>query len=147
MRYSEARAGRVFVVRLEDGDRLPEAIERLARERGVVRAYLLILGGADGGSRIVVGPEEGAALPPVPVERVLTGVHEMAGVGTLFPDADGRPALHLHASFGRGGATVAGCTRPGVGIWKVGEVILVELLGTEARRERDAATGFPLLEP
>jgi predicted DNA-binding protein with PD1-like motif len=147
MRFSEARTGRVFVVRLEDGDRLPEAIERLARERGVARGYLLILGGADHASRIVVGPEEGAALPPVPMERVLAGVHEMAGVGTIFPDAEGRPSLHLHAAFGRGDGAVAGCTRPGVDIWKVGEVILVELLGTEARRERDAASGFALLEP
>lgn len=147
MRFSEARTGRVFVVRLEDGDRLPEAIERLAREQGIARGFLLILGGADDASRIVVGPGDGAALSPVPVEHALAGVHEMAGVGTLFPDADGRPALHLHAAFGRGAAAVAGCTRPGVDIWKVGEVVLVELLGNGARRERDAATGFSLLEP
>jgi predicted DNA-binding protein with PD1-like motif len=147
MRFSEARTGRVFVIRLETGDRLPDTVERFALEQGVARGYLLILGGADDGSRIVVGPEDGAALPPVPVERALAGVHEMAGVGTIFPDADGRPALHLHAAFGRGDAAVAGCTRPGVDIWTVGEVVLVELVGSEARRARDATTGFTLLEP
>src|SRR5512140_423906 len=136
MRFSEARTGRVFAVRLEDGDRLPESIERLAREQGISRGYVLILGGADDASRIVVGPEDRAALPPVPVERSLAGVHEMAGVGTIFPDADGRPSLHLHAAFGRGDAAVVGCIRPGVDIWKVGEVVIVELLGTMARRER-----------
>jgi predicted DNA-binding protein with PD1-like motif len=147
MRFSEARTGRVFVLRLEDGDRLPDTIERFARDQGVARGFLQILGGADDASRIVVGPEDGAALPPLPMERALGGVHEMAGVGTLFPGPDGQPALHLHATFGRGAAALAGCTRPGVEVWKVGEVILVELLGTTARRERDAATGFCLLEP
>jgi len=147
MRASEAAIGRVFVARLEDGDRLPDAIERLARERGVERGFLVVLGGADDGSRIVVGPEDGVASPVTAMVRALAGVHEMAGVGTIFPDAAGRPALHLHAAFGRGGETAAGCTRPGVGVWKVGEVVLVELLGSAASRRPDAATGFSLLEP
>jgi len=147
MRFSQASVGRVFVVRLEDGDRLPEAIERLAREQGVERGFLVALGGADDGSRIVVGPEDGTAHPVVPMVRALAGVHEFAAVGTLFPDEGGKPSLHLHAALGRGGGAVAGCTRPGVGVWKVGEVVLVELLGSGARRERDAATGFSLLEP
>ena len=147
MRYSEARTGRVFVIRLETGDRLPDAVERLAVEQGVARGFLVALGGAEDGSRIVVGPEDGAALPPVPMIHRIAGVHEIPGVGTIFPDAQGRPSLHLHAALGRGGAAVAGCTRPGVDIWKVGEVVLVELLGTGARREFDPATGFSLLEP
>lgn len=147
MRYSEARTGRVFVVRLETGDRLPDAIERLAAEQGVARGYLVVLGGAEDGSRIVVGPEDGAAIPPVPMIHQIAGVHEIAGVGTIFPDAQGKPSLHLHAALGRGEAAVAGCTRTGVDIWKVGEVVLVELLGSEARREIDPATGFTLLEP
>lgn len=147
MRYSEARTGRVFVVRLETGDRLPDAIERLAVEQGIACGFLVVLGGADDGSRIVTGPEDGAALPPIPMIHRIAGVHEIAGVGTIFPDAQGKPSLHLHAALGRGGAAVAGCTRPGVDIWKVGEVVLVELLGTGARRELDPATGFSLLEP
>jgi predicted DNA-binding protein with PD1-like motif len=77
----------------------------------------------------------------------IAGAHEIAGVGTIFPDAEGKPSLHLHAALGRGDAAVAGCTRLGVDIWKVGEVVLVELLGSAARREVDSATGFSLLEP
>ncbi len=147
MRYSEARTGRVFVVRLETGDRLPDAIERLAVEQGIACGFLVVLGGADDGSRIVTGPEDGAALPPIPMIHRIAGVHEIAGVGTIFPDAQGKPSLHLHAALGRGGAAVAGCTRPGIDIWTVGEAVLVELLGTGARRELDPATGFSLLEP
>jgi uncharacterized protein len=147
MRYSEAHTGRVFVIRRETGDRLPDAIEHFAEEKGVARGFLVVLGGAEDGSRIVTGPESGDALPPIPIIHRIAGVHEIAGVGTIFPDAQGKPSLHLHAALGRGGDAVAGCTRPGVDIWKVGEVVLVELLGTGARREVDSATGFSLLEP
>ena len=78
-----------------------ECIEEAARAEGIARAAVLLLGGADGGSRVVVGPEDGRAAEIVPMERVLHDVHEMVGAGTLFPDESGRPVLHLHASFGR----------------------------------------------
>jgi predicted DNA-binding protein with PD1-like motif len=146
MRHAEAGIGRTFVIRLEDGDRLPGALEDFAREHGVARGVCLLLGGA-GGGRIVVGPERGEDLPPLPVELPLVGVHEMAGVGTIFPDAGGAPSLHLHAAFGRGAETKTGCIRPGVDVWKVAEVVLLELVGTTARRAKDLATGFTLLEP
>ena len=147
MRYSSAGLGRVFVVRLEDGDVVHEAIDTLAEREGVARGAVLVLGGADDGSRVVVGPHEGRAALIEPMERVLRGVHEMAGVGTLFPDADGRPRLHLHAAFGRDDRVTAGCIRLGVTTWIVGEVIVFELTGSQAVRRPDPATGFELLEP
>jgi predicted DNA-binding protein with PD1-like motif len=48
---------------------------------------------------------------------------------------------------GREENTVTGCVRNGVKVWHVMEVILVELLGSEARRMPDKATGFKLLIP
>ena len=38
-----------------------------------------------------------------------------------------------------------GCARAGLETWLVGEVVLLEILGTAARREVDAASGFELL--
>ena len=35
------------------------------------------------------------------------------GAGTLFPDEADRPALHLHAAFGRDDKVTAGCIRAG----------------------------------
>jgi len=35
MKACEGRVGRVFVIRLEDGEMVPECIERFAREKGV----------------------------------------------------------------------------------------------------------------
>jgi predicted DNA-binding protein with PD1-like motif len=77
----------------------------------------------------------------------LDGAHEVCGVGVLAPGEDGKPVLHLHAALGRSGKTTTGCLRPGVQTWLVGECILTEILGAAARRIKDAATGFALLEP
>ncbi len=146
MKYSAAGLGRVFVIRLEDGDVVHESVEELARREGVLRAVVIVLGGADDGSRVVVGPADGRAAVIEPMERVLRGVHEMAGVGTLFPDEKGRAVLHLHAAFGRDDRTTAGCIRRGVTTWVIGEVVVIELTGSDAVRRVDPVTGFELLE-
>ena len=146
MRSSEGRLGRIFVVRLEDGDKLPDSIEQFAADNGVTRGMCILVGGA-GPGKLVVGPEDGDALPPKPMLHTLAGIHEIAGVGTIFPDESGRPVLHMHAALGREGAARTGCVRKGVDIWKVGEVILLEITDNSATRLKDAATGFELLEP
>ncbi len=147
MRHSAARSGRVFVIRLEHGDILHEALERFAAEQGIQAASLIAVGGADAGSRLVVGPEIADASPVVPMEHVLGGVHEICGTGTIFPDAAGRPVLHMHIAAGRRAAAVAGCVRRGVRVWHVLEVVLHELVGCTARRMLEPATGFELLQP
>jgi predicted DNA-binding protein with PD1-like motif len=147
MRYSEAKMGRIFVLRLEDGDILHESVEAFAAEHGINAAALIALGGADAGSKLVVGPEEGRSGTIVPMERILDNVREATGVGTLFPDAQGKPVLHMHIACGREGETVTGCVRRGVKVWHVLEVILWELTDTSGRRLLDEATGFELLQP
>ena len=146
MKYASASLGRALIVRLEDGDVVHECIEEAARAEGITRAAVILLGGADGGSRLVVGPEDGRASPVVPMVRALHDVHEMAGAGTLFPDETGRPVLHLHAACGRDDQVTAGCIRAGVTTWVVGEAVLIELVGSEACRRVDPATGFELLQ-
>ena len=147
MRYSEARQGRVFVVRLEDGDIVHECLERLARAERLRAASIMILGGLDRGSRLVVGPEDAAARPVRPMCQLVDDVREVVGVGTLFPDAEGHPVAHVHLACGRQSHTVTGCIRAGVRVWQVMEALVVELLDTEATRRLDQATGFELLSP
>ena len=147
MKYSEAKQGRTFVIRLEDGEILHEIVEQFAVDHDVKAAYLIVVGGADKGSTLVVGPEDGDARPVPPLTHILDDVHEIAGVGTLFPDSKGDPMLHLHIACGREDRTVTGCGRTGVKIWQVCEVILIELLNTSARRVPDPETGFELLQP
>jgi predicted DNA-binding protein with PD1-like motif len=147
MKYSEAKQGRIFVIRLEDGDIVHAEIERFAREKSIGAAGLIIVGGADQKSKFVVGPEKGRATPVVPMEHVLNEVHEIAGVGTLFPDDAGNPVLHMHMACGRKSSTITGCIREGVRVWHVMEVILFELADTTGVRTYDSETGFNLLQP
>ena len=147
MKYTEAGAGRIFVIRLEDGDIVHEVIEKFARELDIKAAALIVLGGADLDSKLVVGPEEGRAKPLHPMEHILEDVHEVAGTGTLFPDDQGNPILHMHMACGRKSSTVTGCIRTGVKVWHVMEVILFELIDTTGRRLVDPETGFKLLIP
>lgn len=147
MRCSVGNVGRVLVIRLEDGDVLHECVERAARENCISRGAVLALGGADGGSRMIVGPKDGRSEKIEPMLAELAGESELAALGTIFPDENGEPSLHMHASAGRDGRSVTGCVRAGVRTWLVQEVVVVEVLGTEARRVRDPRTGFHLLEP
>jgi predicted DNA-binding protein with PD1-like motif len=146
MEYSEAKLGRIFTLRLEDGDRLPDTIEAFARSQEIEAAILFFLGGADKDSEVVVGPEDGTASRPQAILTALQGTHEALGIGTIFLNEDEVPKLHLHSSFGRGEESVTGCTREGVDIWQIGEVVLLELVGSAARREVDPETGFEILE-
>lgn len=146
MRHSEGSIGRVFVISLDDGDELPRAIEDFAAREGVGRAMCILVGGIDDGGHIVVGPRDRETMPPEPMLFKLNGVHEISAVGTIFPDAAGNPRLHMHAALGRDGETRAGCIRPGIEVWKLGEVILLEILNNSAGRRRDPTTGFDVLE-
>ncbi len=145
MQVSQGSLGRVFVIRLEDGDRLPDSLERFAAENDVRCAFCALIGGADAGSRMVVGPRDGRATPPEIMLHTLAGVHEMAAVGTLFPDAEGTPRLHMHAAAGREDFAAVGCVRAGVDIWKVAEAVVIEMENLDMTRRRDPATGFELL--
>jgi predicted DNA-binding protein with PD1-like motif len=149
MKYSEAKQGRVFVIRLEDGDIIHESIEKFAAEHSIKAAALIAVGGIDAGSRIVVGPKEGRAEEIEPVFHDIEDAHEVAGTGTLFPDDEGKPSLHMHIACGRGTSTETGCIRPGVKVWHILEVILTELTACKARRLPSPvfAGKFKLLEP
>lgn len=144
MKVAEGTIGRVFMLRLEHGERLPDCIEQFAAERGISRGFCALIGGVDKG-RIVTGPEDGQAMPPVPMLAALAGASEVAAIGTIFPDADGRPKLHMHGAFGRGQEALVGCIRPGIDVWTIGEFMIIELLGLDMTRRRDPATGFELL--
>jgi len=136
----------VFAIRLEHGERMPEALEGFAAEKGVQCGLAIMVGGVEDGSRVVVGPEEGSVIPPVPIIRAISGVHEVAALGTLFPDEADKPVLHMHAALGREGGTTTGCLRAGIVTWHVLEIILIEVTGLDAIRVHDAQTGFSLLE-
>ena len=145
MKACEGRIGRVFVIRLEDGDVVPHCIERFAEENGVSVGQAILVGGIGAGD-VVVGPRRSEEMPPTPMLLPIDGAHEVLGVGVLAPGEDGKPTLHIHAALGRAGQTMTGCLRYGVTTWLVGEVILYEILGADMVRITDERSGFELLE-
>jgi predicted DNA-binding protein with PD1-like motif len=40
--------------------------------------------------------------------HIIEDVHEIFGTGTLFPDEEGNPVLHMHMACGRNNNTVTG---------------------------------------
>jgi len=145
MKASEGKIGRVFVIRLEDGDVIPACIESFAAEKKISVGQVVLIGGI-GDGQVVVGPRRSDEMPPEPMLLPVDGVHEVVGVGIIAPDKKGKPTLHIHASLGRSGQTTTGCLRPGVTTWLVGEVIIFEIMGTDAVRLPDKKATFELLQ-
>ncbi len=144
MQAAQGEIGRVFVLRLEDGDRVPECIESFAKEQNIESGLCALVGGV-GGGKLVVGPEDGTAPILTPMLRTLADVYEAAAVGTLFRTESGDMKLHMHSSFGRGDTTLVGCVRQGIDIWKIAEVIILEIKGTGMVRKIDPNFGFEVL--
>ena len=147
MDYSEGKIGRIFIIRLEDGDIVHKEIEKLAKMESIQAASLIILGGIDKDSLLIVGPEEGRSKTITPKDHILDNVHEVVGIGTIFPNERGEPILHMHIASGRQSKTVTGCVRDGVKTWHILEIVLIELVGATAKRLLDPTIGFELLEP
>jgi len=145
MKASEGKIGRVYVMRLEDGDIVPDCIERFAAEKSIKCGHVILIGGI-GGGEVVSGPRKSDEMPPDPIYLPVDGAHEVVGLGIIAPDKDGKPVLHIHASLGRAGRTLTGCLRPGVSTWLVGEAIIYEITGVDVKRLPDEDSGFDLLE-
>lgn len=144
MKSAEGRIGRVFVLRLEDGDMVPACIEKFAEEKGITVALVVMLGSIREGN-IVVGPRKSTENPPDPMALPLDGAHEVVASGIIAPLKDGKPVLHIHGALGRSGVTITGCLREGVSVWHVCEAVIHEIAGVEAKRLYDEKTGFTLL--
>lgn len=137
MQYSEGRLGRVFVVRIDDGEDFLAVMHEFVRNKAVHTGTVLFLGALRQG-RMVTGPEE-ATLPPDPHYVMFEGGWEMVGIGTICPGDDG-PAIHYHASVGRAGHALTGCLREKAITYIVAEAIVLEFTGLDIRRQLDEKT-------
>ena len=148
MQAAQGSLGRVFVLRLEDGDVVPDCIEQFAAENAIMGGYCALLGGV-GGGRLVVGPsdveEDGDMDKIIPMVLPIRGIQEAAAVGTIFADSTGTPKLHMHTTLGRNDKVMTGCVRQGVNIWKIAEAVIFEILDTGLCRKPDPVFGFDIL--
>ena len=144
MNYSVGRTGRIIIARFDDGEDFISGMKELVENIKLTSGLIFFLGALRSGE-IVTGPVRDA-IPPEPGWVSLEGVWEVVGIGTLF-EADGEPSIHLHGSYGRGTQSLTGCLRKIAEVFLIVEVIVLELLDTDARRVYDPLPGLFLLHP
>jgi predicted DNA-binding protein with PD1-like motif len=134
MQYTEGQLGRVFVVRIDDGEDMLVSLHQFIIDKSVQAGSILFLGALMNG-RMVTGPEE-PVIPPVPHFVMFEGGWEVFGVGTIYP-GEGGPHIHYHASVGRSGHALTGCLREKAITYLIVEAVILEFTGLSARREFD----------
>jgi predicted DNA-binding protein with PD1-like motif len=137
MQYTEGQLGRIFVVRIDDGEDMLTSLHRFIGEKSIQAGSVLFLGALMNG-RMVTGPEE-PVIPPTPHFVMFEGGWEVFGVGTIFL-GEGGPHFHYHASVGRSGHSLTGCLREKATTYLIVEVVIMEFTGLSARREFDQKT-------
>ncbi|MFA4860789.1 PPC domain-containing DNA-binding protein [Methanoregula sp.] len=141
MQYTEGQLGRVFMVRIDDGEDMLESLHRFVLDKGIHAGSIIFLGALMNG-RMVTGPEE-PVIPPVPHFVMFEGGWEVFGVGTIF-SGEGGPHIHYHASVGRSGHALTGCLREEAVTYLIVEAVVFEFTGLMARREFDQKTQLHL---
>ncbi len=101
MQYSEGKIGRIWILRFDDGEELPQTIEEFANIRKIQCAIVFIIGGAKSG-KLVVGPEKtDTPLPEKVLKTPFFSGREILGIGTIFKNENGKASLHMHIAAGR----------------------------------------------
>lgn len=134
MQYTEGQIGRVFVVRIEDGEDMLLSLRQFVLDKNIQAGSIHFLGALMNG-RMVTGPEE-PVIPPVPHFVMFEGGWEIFGVGTIYSGESG-PHIHYHASVGRSGHALTGCLREKAITYLIVEAVIMEFTGLSARREFD----------
>lgn len=134
MQYTEGQIGRVFVVRIDDGEDMLLSLRQFVLDKNIQVGSIHFLGALRNG-RMVTGPEE-PVIPPVPHFVMFEGGWEIVGIGTIYPGEDG-PRIHYHASVGRSGHALTGCLREKALTYIIVEAVIMEFTGLSARREFD----------
>jgi hypothetical protein len=134
MQYTEGQLGRVFVVRIDDGEDMLVSLHQFIFDKSIHAGSILFLGALMNG-RMVTGPEE-PVIPPTPHFVMFEGGWEVFGLGTICM-GDSGPHIHYHASVGRSGHALTGCLREKATTYLIVEAVILEFTGLSARREFD----------
>ncbi len=141
MQYTEGQLGRVFVVRIDDGEDMLVSLRQFVLDKDIQAGSITFLGALMNG-RMVTGPEE-PVIPPIPHFVMFEGGWEVFGIGTIYP-GEGGPHIHYHASVGRSGHALTGCLREKATTYLIIEAVIMEFTGLKARREFDHKTQLHL---
>jgi predicted DNA-binding protein with PD1-like motif len=142
MEYAVGKTGRIFAVRLFEGEDLYECIHKIAIDENIKSAAVLITGGfrkAD----VVVGPKQ--EKPKIVGNlKEFSGPGEVLGVGTIYCDDEG-PRLHIHTAIGKEDEVIVGCPRAEVITFLILEVTIIEIEQLTGGRKPDKDSGLKLL--
>jgi hypothetical protein len=144
MEYSVGQPGRVIVVKLSEGEDLYKSIESLCEKENIKCGSVFITGGIRK-AEVVVGPKR--EKPALEANfKHFEGPGEAMGVGTIYPDDEGKAKMHIHTGMGRGDNMIVGCPRGGAEVFLILEVTIIEITGVNAAREIDESCGLKLLK-
>lgn len=141
MQYTEGELGRVFQVRIDDGEDLLDTLQVFVREKEIRCGFVQFIGALKGG-RIVTGPKK-LVLPPDPSFETYQNGWEVFGYASITPGPE-RAHLHYHASVGKNREVMTGCLREQATVYIIVEVLIIEILGSTVSRKRDRVTGMEL---
>jgi len=142
MEYSIGHTGRVILLKLNDDEDILESLESLALKEKIETGIFFVIGSLKEGSLVSGAKTE--ELPVIPLWHHLRNNHEVLGIGNIFK-MEGRPKIHMHAALARGDQCLMGCLREKSKVFLVEEIIVFELLGIGALREKDMRTGLSML--
>jgi predicted DNA-binding protein with PD1-like motif len=142
MEYSVGHTGRVILLRLDDNEDVLKSLESLASKEKIETGIFFVIGSLKEGSFVSGAETDG--LPIISNWHHLKKNHEVLGIGNIF-QFEGQPKIHIHAAMARGEQCLMGCLRENSKVFLLEEIIIFELLGTEAIREKDVRTGLSVL--
>ena len=143
MQYTDAKLGRIFLLKFGDGDILLDELNAFAKKERLKAAALVFIGALKKGD-IVTGPKK-PVIPPDPNWVGFDNAWEVMGLGTIFTNRKG-PQIHIHTAMGKKMRTLTGCVRKKTMVFLVIEAVVFELKGVKATKEIDPKTGLNLLK-
>jgi predicted DNA-binding protein with PD1-like motif len=141
MQYSEGSIGRIFYIRIDDGEDVLSVITDFVQKKEIRSGVIQFIGALSGGM-MVTGPEQEVLPPDQHFER-FSGGWELFGCATITPGTT-TPHIHLHGSAGRGKQSMTGCIREKARVYIIVEAVIMEITGLDITREFDRHTGMIL---
>jgi predicted DNA-binding protein with PD1-like motif len=142
MEYTVGHTGRVILLKLDENDDVLESLESVASTEGIQNGIFFVIGSLKEGNLVSGAATED--IPVIPIWHHIKNNHEILGIGNIF-QMEGQPKIHLHTALAKGDECLMGCLRGKSKVFLLEELIIFELLGIEASREKDVRTGLPML--
>lgn len=142
MEYVQATLGRVYFIKLEDGEDIFDQLKCLIKTENIRAGYVNLLG-ATTKSKVVLGPHK-REYPPNPFWWEFDDARELFAFG-IFAWEDDEPKLHLHSGIGHNSESRVGCIRGMSEVYITVEAVLQEVVNPDIKRKLDSRYNASLI--